>query len=136
VDSLTGDLSGWLRMLSLTLECGWLPWNPTVRRSFSMRRALIGAIVGTACGVLALAVWGAWGGYTHGGEWVARPAIPPGWEAAAMGAFVFTAYYWWLFGAVGAVIGGLAGLGSWVVRPRPAIDPFARRERLQRQRPR
>lgn len=83
-----------------------------------MRRALIGACIGAACGVLALAGFGAWGGYKYGGEWFGRIAIPPGWYAAAMGAFVFTAFYWWLVAAVGGFIGGAAGLGSWLVRPR------------------
>jgi hypothetical protein len=86
-----------------------------------MRRALIGACVGAVCGVVALAGFGAWAGSTHGGEWVARRELPPGWQAAAMGAFVYTAYFWWLAGAVGGIIGGLAGLGSWLVRPKPPI---------------
>ena len=82
-----------------------------------MTRTVIGACIGAVCGALALAGLGAWAGFTHGGEWVGRVGLPPGWEAAAMGAFVYTAYYWWLAGAVGAVIGGLAALGSWLVRP-------------------
>jgi hypothetical protein len=89
-----------------------------VREVVAMRRTLVGAGIGAVCGVLALAGFGAWAGYTHGGEWVLRARLPPGWEAAATGAFVYTAYYWWLAGAVGGVIGGLAGLGSWLVRPR------------------
>jgi hypothetical protein len=68
--------------------------------------------------VLALAGLGAWGGYTHGGEWVAAPAPPPA-ESAIIWALRFTAFYWWLAGAVGGFIGGLAGLGSWLVRPKP-----------------
>jgi hypothetical protein len=86
-----------------------------------MRRMLIGAGIGAACGVLALAGFGAWAGSTHGGEWVLRPGLPPGWAAAGMGAFVYTAYYWWLAGTAGGVIGGLAGLGRWLVRPRPPV---------------
>ena len=86
-----------------------------------MRRALIGACVGVACGVLALAGFGAWAGYMHGGEWVGPPGRPPGWVAAGTGAFVYAAYYWWLAGAVGGVIGGLAGLGSWLARPRHPV---------------
>jgi hypothetical protein len=84
-----------------------------------MRRALIGAGVGMVCGVLALAGFGAWAGYTHGGEWIGPVGRPPGWEAAGMGAVVSTAYFWWLAGTVGGTIGGLAGMGSWLVRPRP-----------------
>jgi hypothetical protein len=87
-----------------------------------MRRTLVGVCVGAICGELALAGCGAWSGYTHGHEWVAGPALPPG-EAAARWAFVFVAYYWWLAGAVGGFIGGLAGLGSWLVRPRPPVRP-------------
>jgi hypothetical protein len=86
-----------------------------------MRRTLIGFCIGAAFGVLALAGLGAWAGYIHGGEWVARTGLPPGWAAAGTGAFVYTAYYWWLTGAVGGIIGGLAGLGSWLVRPRRPI---------------
>jgi len=86
-----------------------------------MRRTLIGASVGAILGILALAGLGVWAGFTHGGEWVARRGLPPGWEAAATGAFVFTAYYWWLTGALGGVIGGLAALGSWLVRPRGSV---------------
>jgi hypothetical protein len=85
-----------------------------------MKRTLVGVCVGGVCGVLALAGFGAWGGYTHGHEWVAGPAPPPE-EAALRWAFVFVAYYWWFAVVVGGVIGGLAGLGSWLVRPRPPI---------------
>ena len=59
--------------------------------------------------------------FTHGGEWVGRTGLPPGWSAAVTGAFVYTAYYWWLTGTVGGVIGALAALGSWLVRPRPSV---------------
>lgn len=86
-----------------------------------MRRVLVGTCVGAACGVLALAGLGAWGGYTRGHEWVASPAPPPG-EAALRWAFIFVVYYWWLVGAASGVIGGLAGLGSWLVRPRPPVN--------------
>jgi hypothetical protein len=87
-----------------------------------MNRAMIGACVGAACGLVALAGFGAWGGYTHGGEWVGRRGLPAGWGAAAAGAFALTAYYWWLAGAVGGAIGGLAGLGSWLARPRAPVN--------------
>ena len=86
-----------------------------------MRRTLIGAFVGWVCGVVALAGLGARAGYTHGGDWVARAGLPPGWAAAGTEAFVFTAYYWWLAGTIGGIMGGAAGLGSWPVRPRRAI---------------
>jgi len=77
-----------------------------------MRRAMIGAGVGATCGVFVLAVFGAWAGYTSG----LGTRLPPGWEAAMTEAFVYTAYFWWLVATVGGVIGGLAGLGSWLVR--------------------
>ena len=83
-----------------------------------MRRVLIAAAIGVACGVLGLAGLGAWAGYAHGGEWVAGPAPPPE-QSAVTWAFVFTAYYWWLAAALGGAIGGLAGLGSALVRPKP-----------------
>jgi hypothetical protein len=82
-----------------------------------MHRALIGACIGVAFGMIALAGFGVWWGFTHGVE-SRQPNLPPGWEAAWTSAFVFTAYFWWLAGGIGAVIGGLAGFGSWVVRSR------------------
>jgi hypothetical protein len=85
-----------------------------------MRRAIVGACIGAVCGVLVLAGFGAWGGYMHGAEWVAAPAPPPA-ESAVRWAFVFTAYYWWLAGAFGGMIGGLAGLGSWLLRAKPSV---------------
>jgi len=88
-----------------------------------MVRALIGACIGAVAGVLVLAGFGFWAGYTEGGEASARPALPPGWEAALTAAFVYAAYFWWFAATVGGLIGGLAGLGSWLVRPRPAARP-------------
>jgi hypothetical protein len=87
-----------------------------------MNRVLAGICVGAVCGVLALASCGAYGGFVHGHEWGGALVrhLPPG-EAAIIWAFVFVAYCWWLAGAVGGVIGGLAGLGSWLVRPRPPV---------------
>jgi len=81
---------------------------------FFMNRTMIGAGIGTVCGVLLLAGLGAWQGYTDG---IGR-RLPPGWEAAVTDAFVYTAYFWWLAVGVGGFIGGCAGLGSWLVRPR------------------
>ena len=86
-----------------------------------MKRTLIGASAGWVCGVLVLVGFGAWAGYTHGGDWIARAGLLPGWEAAGKGAFVYTAYYWWLTGTIGGIIGGTAGLGSWLVRPSPPV---------------
>jgi hypothetical protein len=85
-----------------------------------MRRALLGTCIGAVCGVLTLAGIGAQAGFTYGGLWVFGRKLPPGWGAAGLGAFVYTAYYWWLAGIIGAIFGGLTGLGSWSVRPRPA----------------
>ena len=80
-----------------------------------MQRTLIGAGVGMVCGELALAGLGAWMGYALG----SGARFPPGWEAAGMGAFLYAAYFWWLAIPVGGIIGGLAGGGSWLVRPKP-----------------
>jgi hypothetical protein len=79
-----------------------------------MKRTLIGAGVGMFFGILTLAGLGSWAGYTHG----VGTRLPPGWAAAGTEAFVYSAYFWWLSGTIGGVIGGLAGMGSWVVRPR------------------
>jgi hypothetical protein len=83
-----------------------------------MIRAVIGACVGGCCGVVALAALGGVYGYLDGWN-----RIPPGLDAAWTGAFVAAAYFWWLAFALGAVIGGLAGLGSalvgqWIHRKR------------------
>jgi hypothetical protein len=85
-----------------------------------MNRAFIGFGVGSVCGVLVLAGLGAWNGYYHGHEWVSAPSGPP-MEDAAKWAFIYVAYFWWLAGGVGGIIGGLAGLGSSFVQPRPAV---------------
>ena len=73
-----------------------------------MRRLIA---VGVVCslGVLALGACGAWYGYTSGMD---TRRLPPGPEAAWLWAVVFAAYYWWLAGGLGAVFGGLTGLGS------------------------
>lgn len=81
-----------------------------------MRRTMIGFCIGAASGVLLLAGLGAWAGYTHGTGWTGHPVLPP-LEAAFIWAFCFITYFWWLAVAVGGIIGGLAGLGSWLVRP-------------------
>jgi hypothetical protein len=81
----------------------------------------MGACIGAACGVLALAAFGAYEGYLYGGEATARPNLEPGLYASLLGAFVYTAYFWWLAGAVGGFIGGVAAFGSWLVRPRPPL---------------
>jgi hypothetical protein len=83
-----------------------------------MTRTLVGFGVGFVCGVLALGTFGAVEGYLYGSEGVGPPPSPPGLSAALLGAFRFTAYFWWLTGTVGGVIGGLAAFGSWLVRPR------------------
>jgi hypothetical protein len=69
---------------------------------------------------VALAGLGASYGYLEGWN-----QLPPGPGAAWTGAFVAAAYYWWLAFGLGAVIGGLAGLGSalvghWIRRKRVA----------------
>jgi hypothetical protein len=85
-----------------------------------MRRALVGVGVGAICGVLVLAGFGAWGGYNHAHEWVTGPAPQPV-AAAIKWAILAVAYFWWLAALIGGVIGGLAGLGSWLVRPRSPV---------------
>ena len=80
-----------------------------------MNRTLIGAAIGIAVGILLLAGAGAWFGFQEG---VVTSNTPPGIEAALVQAFVFVAYFWWLAAAIGGTIGGLAGFGSWLVRPR------------------
>jgi hypothetical protein len=65
--------------------------------------------------LLALVAWGAQYGFDNG---VVTAKIPRGVHAAAVSAFCCAAYFWPLAMPVGAVIGGLAGFGSWLVRPR------------------
>ncbi len=84
-----------------------------------MKRILIGAGVGVACAMTLLIGYGAWGGYYHGDEWFAASRNLSKWESAGTGAFVMGAYFWWAAVPVGGLIGGLAGVGSWLVR-RPA----------------
>jgi hypothetical protein len=85
-----------------------------------MIRAVIGAGIGFAVGVILIAAWGACDGYTEGIP--TRRDLSPGAEAAALNAFIYTAYFWWLGGIPGSLIGGLAGLGSWAVAPRRSVD--------------
>jgi hypothetical protein len=75
-----------------------------------MTRALSWACFGRMLGVLALGVYGASEGYAN--SWVTGRRLPPGPEAAWVAAFTYTAYAWWLAGGLGAVFGGLTGLGS------------------------
>jgi len=83
-----------------------------------MTRIEVGAVVGAVCGVVTLAGAGAWAGFTHPDEMV-RPGLQPGFRAAALGAFLFAAYYWWLAALLGMAIGGLVGLVGIIGRPRP-----------------
>jgi hypothetical protein len=92
-----------------------------------MNRTLIGAGVGIACAMALLIGYGAWGGHYHGDEWFAASRNLTRWEAASTGALYMAAYFWWAAVPLGEVIGGLAGLGSWLVRPRATgIPPSAR----------
>jgi hypothetical protein len=80
-----------------------------------MKRAVIGAGLGVACAVLLLAGLAAGDGYANG---VPVYRLPPGPYAALNNVLLCVAYFWPVPGASGAVIGGLAGFGSWLVRPR------------------
>jgi hypothetical protein len=98
-----------------------------------VNRALIGAAIGVFVGLLLLAGWGSYHGFAHG---LVTSKTPPGLEAALVIAFVCLAYFWWLAVFVGGVVSGLAGLGSWLVRPRREIHDRAVRQRFSRQGPR
>ena len=93
-----------------------------------MLRTVIGAVVGMAVGMLTLAALGAWYGYANG-----EPAakLPPGWHAAVLDAVWFCFYFFWIALPAGAVIGGVAGFGSWLVRPhrKTASPAHVRRSR-------
>jgi hypothetical protein len=82
-----------------------------------MKRTLVGACIGAIVALLALAAAGLAAGYTQGGEAISRPALKPGPYAALLAAFVYTAYFWPVATAVGAMLGGFAGLASWLARP-------------------
>lgn len=79
-----------------------------------MARTGIGVAAGALLGIVALALYGAVDGFSHG--IVTRPSLTPGPYTACLNAFIFVAYFWWLAGGVGAWIGGLIGLGSAAVR--------------------
>ncbi|MFY7953600.1 MAG: hypothetical protein ACOVT5_13930 [Armatimonadaceae bacterium] len=79
-----------------------------------MLRTVIGSVIGMAAGMLTLAVFGALYGYENGVE-TAR--VPPGLDGAVRSAFIWSVFFFWLALPAGAVIGGVAGLGSWLVRP-------------------
>lgn len=81
-----------------------------------MTRMFVGAGIGFALGILALNFYGAYEGTTNG--WSTRPDLGPGWRAGAVGALFMMAYFWPIVGGVGAMIGGLAGLGSALVQQR------------------
>ena len=68
----------------------------------------------------ALAAWGAYDGVTEGIP--TRRDLAPGGEAALINAFVYMMYFFWLAMPVGAIIGGVAGLASSLVRPADDSD--------------
>ena len=82
-----------------------------------MLRAMIGATVGITLCLTALAGYGVWSGLTGGVDW-RHPILPPGWDAAGVNAAALLLYFGWAAVSVGGVIGGAAGFGSWLVRPR------------------
>ena len=79
-----------------------------------MNRTLIGMGVGIVAGVLALAAWGGYDGYVNSGNAGKPPGLDPAWRGALYCAVVFS----YAAVPVGGAIGALAGLGSWLVRPR------------------
>lgn len=80
-----------------------------------MVRTIIGAMVGVVVGMLVLAGVGAWYGYVNG---VPSAQLPPGLEAAGVSALSWSVFLFWMGMLPGAVIGGAAGFGSWLVRPK------------------
>lgn len=82
-----------------------------------MNRTLVGAGIGCVLGVLGLAVFGAWAGYVHGGDWFPGARGQPPAQAAVTGAVVTAGFFWWLGGGVGMAFGALAGFGTLLVRP-------------------
>lgn len=95
-----------------------------------MIRTIVGAMIGAALGVLAIAAWGAWDGYHDGIP--ARQDIGPGIEAAAILALTYAMYAGWMGVVAGGLVGGGAGLGSALVRsltsssaPSPRPGPSA-----------
>jgi hypothetical protein len=80
-----------------------------------MLRAVVGAAAGVACAVLLIAGLGAWDGFANGSDF---HRLPPGLGAAVSSATDCVVFFLPVPAACGAVIGGLAGFGSWLVRPR------------------
>ena len=64
-------------------------------------------------GMTGLAGWGACHGFENG---VPSAKLPPGLEAAALEAVWACLIFFWVALPAGAVIGGLAGFGSWLVK--------------------
>jgi hypothetical protein len=85
-----------------------------------MLRTVVGAVIGTTVGLLLLACWGGSDGYVNG---LPSARLAPGLEAAVTEALVVPLFYFWMGMLPGAVIGGIAGFGSWLVRPRGSALP-------------
>ncbi len=82
-----------------------------------MLRTAVGVVIGVTVGMFLLACWGGYDGYVNG---LPSAKLAPGLEAAATEAVVVPVFYFWMGMLPGAVIGGAAGFGSWLVRPRGA----------------
>ncbi len=78
-----------------------------------MIRTAVGAAVGIVVCLMVLTAWGAQAGYAHG---VQTARIPPGLEAAWKAALWFAVMLGPWAVAVGGVLGGLVGFGSWAAR--------------------
>ena len=90
---------------------------------------MLRTVTGTAVGLLTLAAVGALYGYENGVE-TAR--VPPGLTAAAQSAFIWCVFFFWLAIPAGAVIGGVAGLASWLVSPKRKTASHAHVRRSRR----
>lgn len=79
-----------------------------------MLRFVSWVVVGAIAGIVALPVWGAVYGCSEG--WQTGRQLPPGMQAAALGALFMTACFWPIAGFLGIVAGTIIGSASCLVR--------------------